>query len=328
MDKTPNQEEFNALLQMVEERRKPHVAEELAHAVPWDIRRAGTLSTEEVQVIRSLHDTFARILTDSLGSHLHGSFEIVVAVVEQITYSEFVQRVPEPRYVASIALHPLQATAAIGLDMQLALPVIDMLLGGSGSAVGEVREVTEIEEEILRSVVELICRGLEAAWLPVLKLDFRFGRRQDQAQLLRLMSPREKVLSLSLEVRTAGSQGMLNLAFPTAVINALLKEVDEQGSLRPQESGSSRALQLRKLLENCPFHVELLSPAAPISARKLMQLKVGEILEFTSTVAEPTLFKVENQTLFLASPVAMGDRRAAEMLSIGSAPKLIKEELN
>jgi len=328
MDKTPNQEEFNALLQMVEQRRKPGVSEELANAVPWDIRRAGTLSTEEVQMIRSLHNSFARILTDSLGSHLHGPFEIVVAVVEQITYSDFVHRLPEPSYVASIALHPLQAIATIGLDMQLALQVIDMLLGGSGSAVAEAREVTEIEEEILRSVADLICRDLAAAWPPVLKLDFRFGRRQDQTQLVRLMSPREKVLSLSLEVRSAGSQGMLNLAFPTVVISALLKELDEQGSLRPQESGSSRALQLRKLLGNCPFHAELLSPAAPISARKLMQLKVGEILEFPSTVAEPTLFKVENQTLFLANPVAIGDRRAAEMLSTGSAPKLIKEELN
>jgi flagellar motor switch protein FliM len=327
MDKTLNQEEFNALLQMVGQRRT-HVSEELAHAVPWDIRRARTLSKEEVQAIRSLHGTFARTLSESLGSRLHGSFEIAVATVEQIRYSEFLHRLPELTYVASIDLHPLQAMAAIGLELRLALPIIDMLLGGNGNPVAEVREVTEIEEEILRSVFELICTGLEATWLPVLKLDFRFGRRQERAQLSRLMSPKERALSLSLQVRTAQNEGMLHLAFPGMVVNALLKELGEQDSDRPQAVGSSLDSHLRDLLQGCRFHAELISPAAAVSAKKLMQLKVGEVLEFPFTVAEPTLFKVENQTLFLANPVAIGDRRAAEIQAKASAPVLIKEEPN
>ena len=327
MDKTLSQEEFNALLQMVEGRRT-HVSEELAHAVPWDISRAGALNKEDLQAIRTLHETFARTLSESLGSHLRGSFEIAVVTVEQIRYSEFLHRLPELSYVASIDLSPLQAMAAIGLELRLALPVIDMLLGGNGNSVAEVREVTEIEEEILRSVFELICTGLEAAWLPVLKLDFRFGRRQERAQLSRLMSPKERVLSLSLQVRTAQNEGMLHLAFPGMVVNALLKKLGEQDSDRPQGVGSSVDSHLRDRLEGCRFHAELISPAAAVSAKKLMQLKVGEVLEFPFTVAEPTLFKVENQTLFLANPVAIGDRRAAEIHAKAYAPVLIKEEPN
>jgi len=327
MDKTLNQEEFNALLQMVE-RRRSHVSEEMAHVVPWDIRRAGTLSKEEVQAIRSLHGTFARTLSESLGSHLHGSFEIEVTTVEQIRYSEFLHRLPEPSYVASIDLHPSRAVAAIGLELRLVLPIIDMLLGGNGNPVGEVREVTEIEEEILRSIFDLICTGLEAAWQPVLKMDFRFGRKQERAQLSRLMSPKERVLSLSLEVHTAQNEGTLHLAFPGTVVTALLKELSEQDSDRPQAAESSPDSHLRNLLEACRFHAELISPTAAISAKKLMQLKVGELLEFPFTVAEPTLFKVENQTLFLANPVAIGDRRAAEIHAKACAPVPIKEELS
>ena len=327
MDKTLNQEEFNALLQMVEGRRT-HVSKESADAVPWDIRRAGTLSKEDLQAIRSLHDTLARALSESLGSHLRGSFEIAVATAEQIRYSEFLQRLPELSYVASIDLHPLQAMAAIGLELRLALPLIDMLLGGSGNPVAEVREITEIEEEILRSVFDLICTGLEATWQPFLKLDFRFGRRPERAQLSRLMSLTEKVLWLSLQVRTAQNEGMLHLAFPRMVVNALLKELREQDSDHPQAVESSLDSHLRDLLGGCRFHAELISPTAAVSAKKLMQLKVGEVLEFPFTVAEPTLFKVENQTLFLANPVAVGDRRAAEIHAKACAPVLTKEEPN
>jgi flagellar motor switch protein FliM len=329
MDRTLNQEEFDALLRMVEG-RKAQASKEPGHqsAVPYDFRRTGILAKEQAQAIRSLHETFARNLTGSLGQYLHGSFETALVSLEQISYFEFVQHIPKLDYVASILLHPLQATAVAELDLTLALPLIDMLLGGTGSPVSEVRELTEIEEEILGSVVQLICRELEAVWLPVLKLDFRFERRQGQAQLLRLLPPNERVLALSLEVRTTEVRGMLNLVFPTAAVRALLRQLDGQASCPKPADASSGNRRLRSLLEECRFHAELVSPTAAVPARKLVHLKVGEVLEFPFTVATPTLFKVENQTLFLAQPVSIGDRRAAEIHSKPATPQLTKEEPN
>ena len=328
MDRPLNQEEFNALLQMVEGRRA-QAPEESARdqtAVPLDLRRAGMLAKEQVQAIRSLHETFARNFTASLGPYLQGSFETALAAVEQLPYSEFIRRIPELSYVGSIALHPLEATAAIELDQQVALPVIDMLLGGTGGPPTEVREVTEIEEEILGSVVELICSELQVAWEPVLKVDFRCGRRQGQAHDLRFMSPKERVLCISLEVRTAEARGMLNLAFPAVAVNALLKEFDRQASSHGQPSAPAENRRLRSLLEKCRFRAELLSPTAPISTRRLVHLKVGELLEFPFNVAEPAWFKVENKTLFLAQPVAIGDRRAAEIHLKLATPQTTQEE--
>jgi flagellar motor switch protein FliM len=330
MEKTLNQEEIEAMLRVVEERKTQSAKQPPRDqtVVPCNFRRAGILTSEQVQAIRSLHDTFARALTSSLGAYLRGALEIAVVSIEQITYSEFLRHIPDLNFACSVALPPLEALAAVELDLPLALPVIDLLLGGSGGPVSEVRELTEIEEEILGSIMHLICRELEATWLPVLKLDFRFERRQRQAQILRLMSPKEKVLSLALEIRTAEVRGMLNLAFPAVVANALVKKLDEQGSYRRHTGGPSDNRHLRKVLEECRFHAELLLPEAPVSARKLMHLKVGDVLELPFKVSVPTLFKVENQTLFLAHPVAIGDRRAAEMNMKTGTRQLVKEEPN
>ena len=51
-----------------------------------------------------------------------------------------------------------------------------MLLGGAGRP-GPVRELTEIEEEILTSVVQLVVRELNTAWLSV-GLQFAFEQRE------------------------------------------------------------------------------------------------------------------------------------------------------
>jgi flagellar motor switch protein FliM len=330
MEKTLNQEEIAALLQVAEGRKTQSAKEPPPDqtVVPCDFRRAGFLTPEQVRAIRSLHDTFARALTNSLGAHLRAALEIALVSVEQMTYAEFLRHIPDLNFAGSVALSPLVALAAVELDLPLALPVIDLLLGGSGGSVSEVRELTEIEEEILGSVVNIICRELEAAWQPVLKLDFRFERRQRQAQLLRLMSPQEKVLSLSLEIHMAEVRGTLNFAFPAVVAKALVRKLDEQGSYRRHTGGPSDSRHLRKVLEECRFHAELLLPEAAVSARKLMHLKVGDVLELPFKVSVPTLFKVENQTLFLAHPVAVGDRRAAEMNTKAGRRQFVEEEPN
>ena len=330
MEKILNHEEIDTLPEVAAERKKQPPKEQSRDqaATACDFRTAGTLKHEHGQAIRSLHDTFARTLTNSLGAYLRGVFEVAMVSVEQIAYSEFLQHIPDQNFVCSAALHPLEALAAVELDLPLALPVVDMLLGGTGNPVSVVREVTDIEEEILGSVVQLICRELESTWLPVLKLEFRYVRRLRQAQIVRLMSPKERVLSVSLEIRTAEVQGMLKLVFPAVATNVLLKKLDEQGAYCTHTGRSSDNNHFRHVLEQCSFHAELLLPEAAVPARKLMHLKVGEVLEFPFKTTLPILFKVENQILFLAHPVAFGDRRAAEIYTRAATSQLIKEESN
>ena len=330
MEKILNHEEIEALGEAAA-RRKKQPPKEQGHdhaAAACNFRSSGTLTPEHAQAIRSLHDTFARNLTNSLGAYLRGTFEVAVVSIEQIAYSDLLQRIPGQNFVCSAALRPLEAFAAVEIDLPLALPVVDMLLGGTGNPVSAVREVTDIEEEILGSVVQLICRELEVTWGAVLKLEFSFVRRLRQSQIVRLMSPNEKVLSVSLEIRTAEVRGMLKLTFPAIVTNVLLKKLDEQGAYCTHTGGPSDNHHFREVLEQCRFHAELLLPEAAVPARKLMHLKVGEVLEFPFKATLPIPFKVENQILFLAHPVAFGDRRAAEIHTKAASRQLLKEESN
>jgi len=328
MEKVPKREEVNTPLDTGAEGKtaSPSGRGRGEPAVACNFRRAGSLTQDQAQAIRTLHDTFARGLVNSLGAHVRGAFEVTVSSVEQLAYPEFLERIPKPNFVCSIALHPLETLAAVELELPLALALVDMLLGGPGSPVSEAREVTDIEGEILAGLVELICTELAAAWSRVLTLDFRLDRRLKEAQIPRLMSPREKVLFVPLEIRTGEVRGRLSLAFPAVAANALLRKSDEQDSVRVHADTPSDNRQLRNLLEQCPFHAELLLPVSAVPARKLLHLKVGDVLEFPLKADVPILFKVENQALFLAHPVATSDRRAAEIHAKLVPRELAKEE--
>jgi flagellar motor switch protein FliM len=316
MEKILNQDEIDALFHAAQDRARDRTPTggEQRHITTCNFRRAGLITRDQLRAVNLLHETFVRNLTRSLAAYLRVAFEVNLVSTEQITYSEFLQHVPEVNYVASTQLRPFDAMAAVELDLQLAFPMIDLLLGGPGKAVGEIREVTEVEEEILKGVVQVICRELRATWQPLIDVEIEFDERQRQTQVLRLMPPNEKVLSLSYEIRMSEVSGMLITAFPAVAANALIRKLALQGSYRKHRAGSAVASILRQKLEKCSFPVELILPGGMVSSQQLLALETGSILALHLRAHEPALLYVDKQALFVAQPVRSGNRRAAQVV--------------
>src|SRR5215831_19193624 len=232
MEKILKQDEIDALFAAARtSATDKEPAEPPARVEPYSFSTAGQISTEQLRAISLLNDLFARNLTHNLAALLRSRFQVNLVSAEQIPFNEFLLRIPEISYVASVRLEPLGAVSVMQLDLALAPPIIDLLLGGDGKD-GPLRELTDIEESILGSVVEIICRELTAAWQPV-GLNFQFERRQMQTQVARLLPVTEKTLCLSFEIRMPHSSGLLNLAFPAVVANTILRRLTtDWGRLR------------------------------------------------------------------------------------------------
>jgi len=330
MEKILNQSEIDALFKAARDRvpRRAQPAERDKPVTPCDFRRAGLITADELRAINMLHDTFVRSLTRSLAAYLRMAFEVNLVSTEQLTYGEFLQHVPEVSYVASVHLRPFDAVAVVELDSPLAFSMIDLLLGGPGEPVAVVREVTEVEEEILKGVVQLICRELQTAWQPIVGAEFQFEERQRQTQIPHLMPPNEKILSLSYEVRTSAVSGMLITAFPALVASALAQKLSQQASHRWHRAGTGGGSTLREKLQKCSFPVELILPGGTVGSRQLLELQEGRILPLRVRAHEPAVLYVESQGLFIAQPVRSGNHRAAQVVDkIGAGDSRRSEKI-
>jgi flagellar motor switch protein FliM len=260
--------------------------------------------------------SFAR----SLAAQLRIAAEVNLVSTEQFSYGEFLQRVPEINYVVSAHLRAFDVMAAVVLDLQIAFPLIDLLLGGPGNLMPELREITEVEEEILKGVAETICRELQSTWQPVIDTEINFDGRQRQTQIVRLMPPNEKVLSLSFEIRLGKAGGMLMTAFPAVAATALMRKLAQQGSYRTHRHVSSATSNLREKLRKCTFHTELVLPGGAVSSRELLGLKAGSILALHLKSNQPAVLYIGNQPLFIAQPVRSGSQRAGQIVKAISIP--------
>jgi flagellar motor switch protein FliM len=311
MEKTLKQNEIDALFQAARATMpEADPAEVKARAVPYNFSSAGQISTEQLRAISMLNDLFARNLTHNLAAWLRTRFQVNLVSAEQIQFNEFLLRIPEISYVASVRLEPLGALSVLQLDLALAPPIIDLLLGGEGRE-GALRELTDIEEAILGSVVEIICRELTAAWQPV-GLSFNFERRQMQTQVARIMSVTEKTLCLSFEIRMPHSSGLLNLAFPAVVANTILRRLTSDWGRRRRHAGETRA-RMEVSARKIRFGGSLQLPTVRVAASEIENLEVGSVLRFDLPANTPPVWQVGGQQLFDAQAMRHGLHRGARI---------------
>jgi len=310
-EKTLKQDEIDALFEAA--RRAAPAAEPVdvrPDALPYNFSSAGQISNEQLRAISLLNDLFARNLTHNLAAWLRTRFQVNLVSAEQIQFNEFLLRIPEISYVASVRLEPLGALSALQLDLGLAPPIVDLLLGGEGRS-GPLRELTDIEESILGSVVEIICRELTSAWQTV-GLGFRFDRRQLQTQVARLIAVTEKTLCLSFEMRMPHVSGLLNLAFPAVVANTILRRLTSDWGRRRRHAPDLRA-RMEAAARNIRFGCSLQLPSVRVPASALENLAPGSLVRLNLPSNTVPLLRVAGLPLLRAQAIRQGPHRAARV---------------
>jgi flagellar motor switch protein FliM len=312
MRKTLQQEEIDALFNAAQASKKPKSELKKTYEV-YDFRQARQLDADQIRIVTNLHESLARRLGNSLGAYLRVGFEMNLVSIEQITYNEFMGRIPEMTYFASLHIMPIDGRAAFQSDLSLVFPIVDLVLGGSGADVMDPRDLTEIEEQIFETVVSIIARDLQITWAPALPLDIQFEQRQQYAQVQALMLPMEKILSLSFEIRLPDAHGSINFAFPAVIANALMRKLSMQFSLWERLPSRETRRQVRDRILDGRLTADLSLPPSSVTIRELVALEPGGLLVLPKRAQDPVHLNIAGKPMFQAFPVRQGTRRGARV---------------
>ena len=285
---------------------------------PFHFGRSAQISNDQMKGISTVNDLFARNLTHNLGAWLRTQFQVTLASGEQMVYAEFLEQIPQRAYVCSIALEPLDTMGVLELDLSLAPPIVDLLLGGVGRA-GELREPTDIEDQILLAVIDIIVRELNIAWQDA-GLQFALQKRELEGQIPRLMAPGEKILCVSFEVRMPLVQGGLHLCLPAVVLNTILREVSGD-RIRPRRRSPETRVRLAELMAGIKFGAVMQLPRVRLRAEEITALEVGSVLRLPLPSHSSAELRIGGLSLFEAHAVRAGEHRGAQVQGHGGQPQ-------
>lgn len=304
---TFRQDEIDALVQAARARKAAAMP---ASVERYSFSRAGQIGSVQMRAVSLLNDIFARNLTHNLGAWMRVDLSVSLVAAKQMSFNDFLLTVPDLSYVCSVRLDPLRAISVLEMDLAPVPAMVDLLLGGTG-APGELRQLTDIEGEILSSVAEAICRELSAAWEQV-GLSFHFEQRQLQTQIAHLMPVEEKTLCLSFEISLPESKGLLNLAFPAVVSNTILYRLTGGRTHMRQHAEETR----KRMFENvgrARVGATLQLPSVRVPAREIESLDVGSVLRLKLPAHAQAELRVAGIPLFSAQPVSKGEFRGAHL---------------
>ena len=276
----------------------------------YDFSRAGQISNDQMRAISSVNDLFARNLMHTLGAWLRTPFKMKLVAGEQLPFSEFLERLSSPSYICSIRLEPLGAVGLLELELALAAPIVDVLLGGVGRA-WPTRELTEIEESILTSVVQMTVQELNLAWQAV-GLEFVFEKREFDPTVARMLAAGEKTLCVSFEARMPEAQGAMNLCLPAVVLNAILRRLISEGD-RPKRRSKEAHKRIRELMGEAKVGAALQFPVMRLRGSELAALEPGTVLRLPLAKHSASELRVGGLRLGQAHPVRTGEHRGAQL---------------
>jgi flagellar motor switch protein FliM len=310
MAKVLGQDEIDAMFATARAESESAAAPAVEQFEMYNFGRAGNISNEQMRAIATVNDLFARNLMQSIGAWLRCEYKVQLVSGEQMAYTEFVDRLSEGTYVCSIRLEPLGARGLIEVELVLASPMVDLLLGGKGRPEAP-RQLTEIEDLIMASVVQMMVKELNSAWLPV-GLQFTFERRETAGQVARMMPAGERTLCVCFEVKMPEVQGVINICLPAVVLNTILRRLTS-GRDRPRRVAEEVRSRVRDLLSDARVGSTLQFPPMRVAASKIAALSVGSVLRLPIPRHAAAELKVAGHPLGPAWPVRTGEHRGARM---------------
>jgi len=277
-------------------------------AAAYNFVRAGHIGNEQMRAISMVHEQFARKLTHTLGAWLRTQLNIVAAPAEQMPYASFLVRLPDPSYVCLLRLEPLGGVGLLELNLAVAMTMVDLLLGGRGLNAG-MRDVTDIEDTIIASVLEVVVRELNATW-ETAGLRFVLEKHESQSKIERVMPASEQTLCLNLDLEMLGVWGVLNFCLPAVVLNAVHRRLSVAAE-QPRKRATEPSVRVEQLMREATFVASVRLPAVRIASREIQALKPGMVLELPLPKTTPAELLIGGLRLCAALPVGKGDRRGA-----------------
>jgi flagellar motor switch protein FliM len=283
---------------------------------PYDFKRPERVSKEQMRSLESLHETFSRNFGASLSGYLRTIVEVNIISIEQMTYSEFLQLLPNPTCMNLLSCTPLEGNLILEINPLIIFPVIDRLLGGgSEGAFIPDRALTHIETVLVTRIIDRALSALHEAWLPVREISFATAHTESNPAMVQIVPPNEVVVVIGFEIGMGGRSGMMSFCIPFNVIEPIMSEfTGHNWSVYSRSSNSDNARKhLANRIAGSSVNMTAYLAETTMTLSDLMKLKPGDVLQTDKAATGELLLVINGQAKFRAKPGVYRGHKAAEL---------------
>ncbi|MDI6799962.1 MAG: flagellar motor switch protein FliM [Actinomycetota bacterium] len=318
-----SQEEINALLStssQPEETITTETADGRRKQVRvYDFRHPDKFSKSHLHVIETIHQAFARQVAAALLVYMRQNVNFILASVEQIAFDDYTASLSAPTTLIVFSLSPLPGNAVMELNPTLTFMFYDKLLGGSGLALSENRELTDIERSVISGITTKILEAFKDSWSSITNFNPKIEAIETNPQLVQIVPPGEIMADIVFEVRMGATTGAMSICLPyltlESIIPKLTRKVWFAAKSEAEKADAKQKGYIKESLEpvHLPVTVELGS--VDITIGELLDLKVGDALQLGTRVDQELKVKIGEHVKFYGKPGILAKKYAVRTTS-------------
>ncbi|MBN1916628.1 MAG: flagellar motor switch protein FliM [Verrucomicrobia bacterium] len=315
-----SQDEIDALLgavasgQVAVEQDAPSVIDR-STVMGYDFRRPKLISKDQMRTLHMLNDTFAKSFANTLSLYLRTIVNANLALVEQFTYGEFIMSLPNPTCMSVFSMQPLEGLAILEINPVLVFVIVDRLMGGGGQPPKEIRELTEIENQIILTVINMALDKFQETWKHVTQLRCALEGRESNPQFAQVTTLTDNVLLITLNVEIGENTGMASLCIPIATLAPVLGYLSAQKWISSgQRAATAAARQCAGFLEETDVELQAVLGTARMTLNELVSMQSGDVIVLDRHAEEDVVLNVESAPKFIAKPGLVAGRRGVRII--------------
>ncbi|CAA9546104.1 MAG: Flagellar motor switch protein FliM [uncultured Thermoleophilia bacterium] len=277
-----------------------------------DFRRPSKFNKDQLRTLEMLHDTFSRLGATYLSGALRSAADISVLGAEQVTYGEFISSLPVPALTGILELQPLGTAAILAFDLPLVFTMIDRMLGGPGQGAIRLRELTDIELSLSRSLIQRLLGELSTSWSELVGVDFSLRQTEMNPQFAQIAPPTELSVLLSFQIRVGESTGVMTLCLPWRSIETVAPSLTASSYFSGQRS-TADTVRLGEGLLDVEIELRAEVGAVELAIDDVLSLRPGDIVRLGVPVDDGLTLYAGSAPAYRAAPGAHRRRLAVQI---------------
>lgn len=281
----------------------------------YDFRRPARLSKERKRSLEAIYGLVAKALEGWLRGRIQDPLSVELQTVEDLTFYEFIQRLPSP--CTSFIIEegrPGGHQGIVEFGQELAFFLVDRLLGGSGRMALYERSLTPTERMLVRIFAERVTGQLTEAWKDFVDLNLSVSGFESIPEMLQVANREDRVLVCTLTVSTGDMSSPLALCLPAEALEKFFLATADR-RIPVTQTESKERLEERKSVEetlrSARITVQARFKEISMTIRDLSAMRPGTVLRTGLSTDAELFLHIAGQKRFVGAPGKLGGNLAA-----------------
>lgn len=270
----------------------------------YNFKIPNKFAKDHTRTLQIMHENFSRLLQTYLSGYLRALVQIEVISVDQLTYNEFTNSMPNPSVLGIVEFAPLTGSIIVEMTPTISFAMIERILGGAGHAFERVRGFTEIELSLLEKIIGQIINFFKDPWKNVIELRPRLKKIETNPQFAQILSPNETVALITLNTKIGSIEGMIHICIPHLVIEPVIPKLSTKfwfSGITKEITGSDLKI-IEKKIQSTLLPIRVVLGDSEITVRDFLELGAGDVIQLNTSVNDDLKIYVGNLKKFSGKP--------------------------